>query len=131
MDERLTRLLRGRRRGLAAVVALAAMTAMMLAVAACSRSATSAERAVIDAKALFAQACARCHAEDGTGGLPMVANGPRPIDLTSAEWQRARSDAEVLAAIRTGRGAMPPFDGVLTVEQIAALGAHVRTLKRP
>jgi mono/diheme cytochrome c family protein len=61
----------------------------------------------------------------------MVANGPRPIDLTSAEWQRSRSDVEVLAAIRTGRGAMPPFESVLTVEQIAALGAHVRTLKRP
>ena len=86
---------------------------------------------MVDGKALFAQACAKCHAEDGTGGLPMVANGPRPIDLTSAEWQRSRSDAEVLTAIRTGRGAMPPFDGVLTAEQIAALASHVRALKRP
>ena len=132
MNDRLTGLLRGRRYGPAAVVALAtAITLMILAGAACSRSAPAAERAVVDAKALFAQACAKCHAEDGTGGLPMVANGPRPIDLTSAEWQRSRADTEVLAAIRSGRGAMPPFDGVLTVEQIAALGAHVRTLKRP
>jgi mono/diheme cytochrome c family protein len=84
----------------------------------------------IDAPALFAQACAKCHAADGTGGLPTVVNGPRPIDLTAADWQGARSDAEVVAAIRTGRGAMPPFEGVLTAEQIDALGTYVKTLKR-
>lgn len=132
MDERLTGLLRGRGHSPAGLIALVVATSVMiLAGAACSRSASPSERVVVDAKALYAQACAKCHAEDGTGGLPMVANGPRPIDLTSAEWQRSRSDVEVLAAIRTGRGAMPPFEGVLTVEQIAALGAHVRTLKRP
>jgi mono/diheme cytochrome c family protein len=97
----------------------------------CSRAAPAAERAKIDGSALFAQACARCHAADGTGGLPMVANGPRPIDLTAAEWQRSRSDEELIAAIRGGRGAMPPFQDVLTTEQIRALGAYVRALKRP
>lgn len=61
----------------------------------------------------------------------MVANGPRPIDLTDAEWQRARSDKDLLAAITAGRGAMPPFEDVLTSEQIEALAAYVRTLKRP
>lgn len=85
----------------------------------------------MDGAALFAQACAKCHSADGTGGLPIVANGPRPVDLTSAEWQRSRSDADLTAAIRTGRGAMPPFEGVLTAEQISALASHVRTLKRP
>jgi len=131
MNDGLTSLLRGGEHRAAATLGLtAAIIVTTLAGAACSRSAP-AERAAVDAKALFAQACAKCHAGDGSGGLPMVANGPRPIDLTSADWQRARTDAEVLAAIRTGRGAMPPFDGVLTVEQIAALGAHVRTLKRP
>ena len=60
----------------------------------------------------------------------MVANGPRPIDLTSLEWQRARTDQELATAIRTGRGAMPPFADVLTAQQIDALASHVRTLKR-
>lgn len=105
--------------------------AIPLTAAACSRPAPAAERVVIDAPAVFAQACARCHGADGTGGLPMVANGPRPADLTSAEWQRTRSDAEILAAIRDGRGAMPPFQGVLTTDQIDALAAAVRQLKRP
>jgi mono/diheme cytochrome c family protein len=61
----------------------------------------------------------------------MAVNGPRPIDLTAAPWQQSRSDAEIVAAIRTGRGAMPPFLDVLTAEQIDALGRYVRSLKRP
>jgi mono/diheme cytochrome c family protein len=61
----------------------------------------------------------------------MAANGPRPIDLTTADWQRSRTDAELVAAIREGRGAMPPFADVLSDEQVKALAAHVRTLKRP
>ena len=100
-------------------------------VSGCSRSAPAADRVKVDAPALFTQACAKCHATDGSGGLPTVVDGPRPIDLTAPEWQRARSDAELVAAIRTGRGAMPPFEGVLTTEQIDALGAYIRTLKRP
>jgi mono/diheme cytochrome c family protein len=99
--------------------------------AACARPAPAAERTEVDARPLFAQACAKCHAADGTGGLPMVANGPRPMDLTAAEWQRSRSDAELVATVRDGRGAMPPFKDVLSGEQITALAAYVRTLKRP
>ena len=60
----------------------------------------------------------------------MADNGPRPADLTAVEWQRSRSDQDVVAAIRSGRGAMPPFEGVLSAEQITALATHVRTLKR-
>jgi mono/diheme cytochrome c family protein len=97
--------------------------------AACSRSEPPA--APIDARALFGQACAKCHAEDGSGGLPTVPNGPRPVDLTAADWQRSRSDADVAAAIKTGRGAMPPFADVLTADQISALASYVRTLKHP
>jgi mono/diheme cytochrome c family protein len=85
----------------------------------------------MDARALFAQACAKCHAEDGSGGLPTVPNGPRPADLRAAEWQRSRADAEIVAAIKDGRGAMPPFADVLTTDQISALASYVRTLKRP
>ena len=114
-----------RRHRLVRAVALMVCTG----VGACSRSAPAAERPA-DAAALFSQACARCHGADGTGGLPTVPNGPRPADLTAAEWQQTRSDADLAAAIRNGRGAMPPFEDVLTSDQITALAAHVRTLKR-
>ena len=105
------------------------MLAICSGVAACSRSAPVPERGA-DGSALFAQACAKCHAADGRGGLPTVANGPRPADLTAAAWQQTRSDTDLTAAIRNGRGAMPPFEDVLTGEQINALAAYVRTLKR-
>ena len=104
---------------------------VLCAGAACSRSSPAAERTPVDASALFAQACAKCHAADGTGGLPMAVNGPRPADLTTAEWQRSRSDVEVISAIRNGRGAMPPFQDVLSSQQVDALATYVRTLKRP
>ena len=108
---------------------LCALALVLCAGAACSRP--TAERTPVDAPALFAQACAKCHAADGTGGLPMAVNGPRPADLTTVEWQRSRSDAEVTSAIRDGRGAMPPFQDVLSSQQIDAVAAYVRTLKRP
>ena len=54
--------------------------------------------------------------------------GPRPIDFRSADWQRSRSDMELTAAIRDGRGAMPPFNDVLSGGEIAALAAYVRQL---
>jgi mono/diheme cytochrome c family protein len=109
----------------------AAAIASCATAASCSRTAPAAERVPVDAAALFGQACAKCHAAGGTGGLAAVANGPRPIDLTSAEWQQSRSDAEIVAAIRDGRGAMPPFADVLTADQVAALAAHVRSLSKP
>jgi cytochrome c6 len=130
LEEQLSRVSNGHGRCAVRTLALA-MLAMSTAAAACSRSAPAAERDPINAQALFAQACAKCHAADGSGGLPMVANGPRPIDLSASEWQRSRSDPELIAAIRDGRGAMPPFQDVLTTEQIDALRAFVRTLKRP
>jgi mono/diheme cytochrome c family protein len=100
--------------------------------AACSRAAPAAtEAAGVEAPALFAQACSKCHGGYGRGGLPMVANGPRPIDLTSPDWQRSRSDQDVATVIRNGRGAMPAFVDVLTTSQINALGSYVRRLKHP
>jgi mono/diheme cytochrome c family protein len=61
----------------------------------------------------------------------MAENGPRPVDLTAADWQRARSDAQLVAAITAGSGAMPQFGDVLTTEQIRGLAAYLRTLQRP
>lgn len=96
--------------------------------AACARQAPAGERAApVDAGQLFARACSKCHSADGTGGLPMATNGPRPVNLHDPAWQASRTDAEILSAIRDGRGAMPPFADVLKPEEIAALGAHVRS----
>lgn len=96
----------------------------------CARQAPAAEQAAApDGAQLFQRACARCHAADGSGGLPMASNGPRPIDLRNPAWQASRTDVELTAAIRDGRGAMPPFGDVLTPEEITALARHIRNLR--
>jgi len=95
----------------------------------CAGAAPAAEQdAKPDARQLFARACSKCHSADGTGGLPMAANGPRPINFHDPAWQASRTDAEILAGIRDGRGAMPPFRDVLKPDEINALAAHVRSL---
>ena len=101
------------------------------AAAGCAQQAPAADRQTSgpDAPRLYAIACSKCHGADGRGGLPMVANGPRPIDLHDATWQASRSDTEIVAAIRNGRGAMPPFSDVLKPEDITALAGYVRTFR--
>jgi mono/diheme cytochrome c family protein len=101
-----------------------------VATGACAGSAPAAQQSAHapDARQLFARACSKCHSADGTGGLPMAANGPRPINFHDPAWQASRSDAELVAAIRDGRGAMPPFADVLKPDEIAALASHIRAL---
>lgn len=112
-------------------VSLAALSCALVLVTACARESPAQSPPVVgDVARLYEQACARCHGTDGSGGLPMAAGGagPRPIDLRTADWQGSRSDTEVYAAIRDGRGAMPPFVDVLSPDAIAALTAYVRQL---
>jgi cytochrome c6 len=100
------------------------------AVGACASQAPAAQSPAQgpDAPQLFGRACAKCHSSDGSGGLPMAAGGPRPVNFHDPAWQASRTDAEIAGAIRDGRGAMPPFAGVLTPAEITALAAHVRGL---
>jgi mono/diheme cytochrome c family protein len=112
----------------AGVALRAAACAAALATAGCARQAPAEQRVTVDAAQVFATACAKCHAADGSGGLPMVPNGPRPIDLRHPDWQASRSDEEIALAIRDGRGAMPPFGDVLSPEQVTALTRFVREM---
>lgn len=112
---------------------LAAFAAVLLCAgaAACADPAPAAQNEPpVDARQLFAQACAKCHGPDGAGGLPMADGGPKPIDLRDPQWQGSRSDAEITDAILKGRGAMPPFEGVLSSKQVLALVRHIRSLDR-
>ncbi len=97
---------------------------------ACTPRVPAAESAsrTISPKQTFERACAKCHGMNGGGGLPMIAGGPAPRDFRDAVWQASRSDNEVLAAIRDGRGAMPPFRDVLTAEEQQAALEYVRAI---
>jgi mono/diheme cytochrome c family protein len=110
-------------------VRAAAIVCVCAAGGACSAQVPASERAgVPDAAQIYARACARCHALDGSGGLPMAPGGPRPTDFRDSAWQASRSDAQISSAIQHGFGAMPPFGELLKPAEIEALTVHLRGL---
>lgn len=80
--------------------------------------------------------CAGCHGPDGKG-LPNLGK-----DMTSSEFIKSKSDAELLAFIKTGRPAsdplnttgvdMPPKGGnpALTDQQLMDIIAYIRSIQQ-
>jgi mono/diheme cytochrome c family protein len=61
-----------------------------------------------DLKAFFHERCAMCHGADGTGrGLNGARLGGR--NLADGRWLAKQEEADLVAAILKGRGAMPGF----------------------
>lgn len=81
------------------------------------------------ARALFGAQCASCHGASGRGDGPMAAMF-RPADLSAAALQSARTDAELAAAITSGRGRMPAFGQNLRPEAVGALVRLIRSWRR-
>lgn len=80
-------------------------------------------------KALFGSMCARCHGENGAGGLPVYDGGPAPRNFTDHEFHTKHVDAELRQTIINGKGTgMPAFGTTFTSEQLDALVAYVRSL---
>ncbi len=77
-----------------------------------------------DSAALFKDKCASCHGEDGTGNTP-PGKQLKVRNLRSAEVQK-QSDAQLAAVVTKGKDKMPPFEKVLSKEQINQLVAHIR-----
>jgi len=87
-----------------------------------------------DAKASWDAKCAMCHGKTGNGDTKM-GKTLNAMDLTDAKKQAAFSDAQATAAIKdgikqNGKQAMPAFGGKLSADDIKALVAYVRTLKK-
>jgi mono/diheme cytochrome c family protein len=78
------------------------------------------------AAALWNVSCASCHGRDGRGQGPSRPPGAPIPDLTSPDFQKQRTDAQLLAVIREGRGMMPPFGKTLNEQGLSALIQHVR-----
>jgi disulfide bond formation protein DsbB len=84
----------------------------------------------------FASTCVACHGPDATGVTGLGK------DLTTSEYVKGRSDADLLAFVKTGRSAsdpanttgvdMPPKGGnpALTDQDLADIIAYVRTLQK-
>lgn len=78
--------------------------------------------------ALYKSKCALCHGADGSGNTP-TGKSMKVRDLRSDEVQK-QSDIELTKVIAGGKGKMPGFGKQLTTEDVEALIAHIRTLKK-
>jgi mono/diheme cytochrome c family protein len=84
-----------------------------------------------EGQALFLQICARCHGDDGKGNPVERARLGVP-DMTDPVFHARLNDDQMKHAIRKGStsGKMPPFGTSFSEQQLEAIVAHVRTLKR-
>jgi mono/diheme cytochrome c family protein len=87
-----------------------------------------------DAKANWDNNCAQCHGKSGTADTKM-GKALNAKDLTDPKVQAAFSDAKATQSITDGvkeggKTTMKAFGGKLTPEEIKALVAYVRTLKK-
>jgi mono/diheme cytochrome c family protein len=87
-----------------------------------------------DPKANWSNNCMQCHGSDGSANTGM-GKALNAKDLTNAQIQSSFTDAEASAAIKDGvtkDGTMKmiAFGSKLSDEEIKALVAYVRTLKK-
>jgi mono/diheme cytochrome c family protein len=87
-----------------------------------------------DAKALWDANCAQCHGKDGRADTKM-GKQLSAKDLTEPKVQAAFTDAKATQSIKegvkqSGKTTMKSFAGKLTDDEIKALVAYTRTLKK-
>jgi mono/diheme cytochrome c family protein len=87
-----------------------------------------------DAKANWDANCAQCHGKDGSAKTKM-GKQLNARDLTDPKVQAAFTDAKATQSImegvkENGKTTMKAFGGKLTDDEIKALVAYVRTLKK-
>lgn len=77
--------------------------------------------------------CNVCHGEEGRGdGIGASGLDPSPRDLTSARWQDARSDGELMWVFRhgsPGTAMITVVPGLVTEEQAWHLVNYIRSIK--
>lgn len=77
---------------------------------------------------LYKTHCVLCHAPDGSGSTP-TGKALKAEDLRSDVVQK-KSDAELTAAITSGKGKMPAFGKKLKPDDIVKLVAFIRALPK-
>lgn len=82
-----------------------------------------------DAAANWSQHCASCHGKDGSGNT-MMGKKSGAKDYRDAKVQAEFTDAQATQLIKEGKDKMKPFKGKLSDDEIKALVAYVRSLKK-
>lgn len=93
-----------------------------LFIASCSSEVKEAEEmnSIPDGRELYVQNCAACHGIDGKLGL----SGAK--DLTQTQLK----EPAIYQLIEKGKGAMPPFTGMLNDADVRAIVEHISTFKK-
>ena len=88
-----------------------------------------------DVAANWTKHCGSCHGKDGKGDTK-AGKKADVKDLTDPKYQASFSDEQMFKQIKdgmkdkNGKEKMKPFGGTLSEDEIKALGAFVRTLKK-
>ena len=78
-----------------------------------------------DGKALFDAKCAMCHGKDGVA-KPMAKGS---ANFNDAKWQAATKVEAIETQITDGKNKMKGYKDKLSVEEIKAIAAYVKTIK--
>lgn len=76
---------------------------------------------------IFHRTCAGCHGPDGRG-VQRVGLAKPPRDLTRAEFHAQVTDEQLRQVIRTGKGQMPAFGGLMGDEDLSHVITFIRSL---
>ena len=87
------------------------------------------EAAPADAASIYNRQCALCHGRDGRGRTRR-GRQTHARDMTNPEWQDDVSDERLFNSISNGRGKMPAFRKKISENDIDALVAYVRRMRR-
>jgi cytochrome c6 len=77
---------------------------------------------VINGGKVYARHCAACHGPNGMSVMPGAPN------LARAE-RMMQSDVALMAALKSGKSAMPAYIGILSDREILDVIAYCRTLR--
>ncbi len=77
---------------------------------------------------LYKAKCAMCHGADGAGATP-AGKAMKTPSFSSPELLKL-SEAEMIAATKSGKGKMPAYAGKLTDAQIKETVSYVKTLQK-
>ena len=80
-----------------------------------------------DGSAIFKKNCMMCHGADGKGFSAL-----KTPNFTDPKWQSSTKDKEIREVVKNGKKgtAMPAFGGQLKDEEISAVVAYIRSLKK-
>jgi cbb3-type cytochrome c oxidase subunit III len=80
-----------------------------------------------DGAAIFKKNCTMCHGADGKGFSAL-----KTPNFTDPKWQSSTKAKEMREVIKNGKKgtAMPAFGGQLKDEEISAVIAYIRSLKK-